>query len=35
MVDIIYDIKDFLRIKINVNIIDKLDNDDEYYFVVG
>lgn len=35
MADIIHDIKDSLRIKINANITDKLDNDDEYYFAVG
>lgn len=35
MADIIHDIKDSLRIKINAKITDKLDNDDEYYFAVG
>ncbi|OOM81334.1 type I-B CRISPR-associated protein Cas8b/Csh1 [Clostridium sp. BL-8] len=35
MADIIHDIKDSLRVKINSNITDKLDNDDEYYFAVG
>lgn len=35
MADIIHDIKDSLRVKINSNITDKLDNDEEYYFAVG
>lgn len=35
MADMIHDIKDSLRIKINASITDKLDNDDEYYFAVG
>ena len=35
MADIIHDIKDSLRVKINSNVTDKLDNDDEYYFAVG
>lgn len=35
MADIIHDIKDTLRVKINSKITDKLDNDDEYYFAVG
>lgn len=35
MADIIHDIKNSLRVKINSNITDKLDNDDEYYFAVG
>lgn len=35
MADIIYDIKDCLRAKINANITDKLDDDNEYYFAVG
>ncbi len=35
MADIIHNIKDSLRIKINSSTTDKLDNDDEYYFAVG
>lgn len=35
MADIIHDIKDSLRVKINESITNKLDNDDEYYFAVG
>lgn len=35
MADIIHDIKDSLRVKINSKITDKLDNDEEYYFAVG
>jgi len=35
MADIIHDIKESLRVKINEKITDKLDNDEEYYFAVG
>lgn len=35
MADVIHDIKDSLRVKINESITNKLDNDDEYYFAVG
>jgi len=35
MADIMYDLKKSLRVKINSNITDKLDNDKEYYFAVG
>lgn len=35
MADVIHDIKESLRIKINEKITDKLDNDEEYYFAVG
>lgn len=35
MADIIKDIKNSLRVKINANITDNLENDEEYYFAVG
>lgn len=35
MADVIHDIKDSLRVKINESITNKLENDDEYYFAVG
>jgi CRISPR-associated protein Csh1 len=35
MANVIHNIKDSLRIKINSNTNGKLDNDDEYYFAVG
>lgn len=35
MADIIHEIKDSIRTKINSNVTDKFQNDDEYYFAVG
>ena len=35
MADVIHEIKDSMRVKINSNITDKIDNDNEYYFAIG